>query len=157
MNAGDRCVLLVDDDPDERFITRQAWAQAGIAPPLREADGGDAAIAYLSGSGEYADRARFPSPLLVLLDVKMPGVTGFAVLSWIRASEDFARLPVIMLTASTSPQDVDEAYRRGANSFLVKPSSLEELVAMLRALDRYWFAFNEFPFPNAPPRPRSSS
>lgn len=145
MTSPERPVLVVDDDPDDRFLLRQAWAQAAIARPLREAVDGSSAIDYLSGAGEFADRSRFPLPILILLDIKMPNMSGFAVLDWIRASETASLLPVVMLTASTSGRDVIDAYRRGANSFLVKPTSLDELVEMLRALDRYWLHYNQPP------------
>lgn len=145
MTIPERPVLVVDDDTDDRFLMQQAWAEAGITRPLREAVDGASAVNYLSGAGEFSDRSRFPLPVLILLDVKMPNMSGFAVLEWIRSSEAASLLPVVMLTASTSGRDVIDAYRRGANSFLVKPTSLDELVEMLRALDRYWLRYNQFP------------
>lgn len=143
MKAKDGLVLFVDDDPDDRFLFQQAWEQAGGGDPLLSLEGGQQALDYLEGAGECSDRARFPRPILVLLDIKMPGKSGLEVLARLRAAG--SPLPVIMLTASTSPRDVAEAFRLGANSFLVKPSSLGELVELLRALKGYWLRFNEFP------------
>lgn len=149
MRGPDSPVLLVDDDDDDRFLVRQAWNAAGVKNPLREAANGLTAVAYLSGAREFSDRSRFPVPALILLDVMMPGMTGFSVLDYIRRDPATALTPVIMLTASTAPQDVEEAYRRGANSFVIKPSSFAELVDAVRALDRYWLGVNEYPAPPA--------
>lgn len=135
-----RPVLLVDDDPDDRFLTRTAWKEAGIARPLRELEGGQQAIDYLSGASS-------PRPALVLLDLKMPGRSGFEVLAWIRGSDAWKRLPVIILTASTSPNDAAEAYRLGANSVLIKPSSIQQFAEILAAFNNYWLRFNVFPEP----------
>lgn len=142
-------VLLVDDDADDRFLVRQAWTVASVRSPLREAAGGLQALAYLCGEREFADRRLHPLPCLILLDIMMPGMTGFTVLETVRSAAASSLVPVIMLTASSAPQDVAEAYRLGANSFLIKPSSFAELTDALRALDRYWLELNEFPEPPA--------
>lgn len=140
-----REVLFVDDDEDDRFLFAQAWKEAGIANPLRVLDSAAAALAYLTGEGAYADRARFPSPALLIIDIKMPKMSGLEALQALRAREATRRLPVIVLTASTAARDVDEAFRLGANSFVVKPSSLADLVELLGAFKGYWLRFNEFP------------
>lgn len=145
MNRSEMTVLLVDDDADDRFLVRQAWAAAGVAQPLREAVDGHSAVAYLARAKVLAERARFPPPCLILLDVMLPGMSGFSVLEAVRREASTALTPVIMLTASTAPQDVQEAYRRGANSFLIKPSSYAELLEAVRAIDRYWLRLNEYP------------
>lgn len=144
MRAESREVLLVDDNPDDRFLFQAAWTKAGIENPLRTLDNGQEACDYLGGEGKYADRAGFPLPALVLLDIKMPGKSGFEVLEWLRGRAPSKLLPVIMLTASTSPGDVAQAYRLGANSFAIKPSSVAELIALAAALKSWWLTFNEF-------------
>lgn len=143
--AAARPILLVDDDPDDRFLVRQAWKEAGIGQPLRELEGGQQAIDCLSAAAAAGALENSPSPALVLLDLKMPGTSGLDVLAWIRASDAWKRLPVIILTASTSPCDAAEAYRLGANSFVIKPSSIQELAELLAAFKGYWLRFNEFP------------
>lgn len=139
-----RAILLVEDDPDDRFLLRKAWAEAGIENPLRMLDDGRQACDYLSGAGKYADRTSFPLPLLILLDIKMPGKSGLEVLEWLRGRETTRRVPVIVMSASTHPKDAAEAYRLGANSFVIKPSSAAELVEFASALKSYWLRFNEF-------------
>ena len=144
MPAERRTILLVEDCPDDRFLLQKAWAEAGIENPLRMLEDGQQACDYLSGMGKYADRASFPPPVLLLLDVKMPGKSGLEVLEWLRGRESSRRLPVIMMSASTHPKDAAEAYRLGANSFVIKPSSAAELVEFASALKSYWLRFNEF-------------
>lgn len=145
MISTDRPVLLVDDDPDDRFIMNQAWHEAGVANPLMELADGAAALAYLAGTGDYADRARFPMPALVLLDISMPGYSGLDVLARVRASPETALLPVLMLTASAASEDVRRAYHLGANTYFVKPSSIEELTALLKTLSLYWLRDAQLP------------
>lgn len=140
-----RPVLLVDDDPDDRFLLRQAWEESGRPTPLVELTDGAAATAYLSGNGEYADRAAHPLPAFILLDVNLPGVSGLSLLDWIRRSSSVPLVPVLMLSASAAPGDVCEAYRRGANTYLVKPSSLAALTEMLKDVSRYWLGRAQLP------------
>jgi len=145
MLEASRAAMLVDDNEDDRFLAEQAWAEAGIRNRLISVDGGGRALDYLLGVGEYADRAKHPLPAFILLDIKMPGVSGFDVLSRVRAEPKVRSLPVLMLTASTSPSDVDEAHRLGANGFFIKPSSVEELVQLFSAINGCWLKFNQFP------------
>jgi CheY-like chemotaxis protein len=140
-----RAVLHVDDSPDDRFLFEQAWKKAGIRNPLRILSGGRSALEYLSGAGPFADRTAHPLPAMALLDIKMPDVTGLDLLARIRESEHLRRLPVFMLTASTLPRDVSDAYRLGATGFLIKPSSIQDLVEMLEGLKGFFLRFIEFP------------
>ena len=145
MLSPQKTVLFVDDNPDDRFLFERAWRGAGIGNPLRVLDDGRKALDYLFGSGEHGDRTRSPLPGLVLLDIKMPGLSGFDVLGRVRQHEKLRCLPVLMLSASTAPKDVEEAYRLGANGFFVKPSSIQDLVELLTAVKRCWLQFNEYP------------
>lgn len=138
-------VLLVDDSYDDRLLMGEAWREAGIGNVLQPAEDGAQAIDYLTGAGAYSDRELHPLPCLMLLDLKMPVRTGFETLSWLRAHESLRSLPVIILTASVQPSDIDECYRLGANSFLVKPSTLDELCVLTRAIKAYWLEQNLFP------------
>jgi CheY-like chemotaxis protein len=140
-----QAILLVDDNPDDRFLVEHAWREAGIRNPLRSLGGGRAALDYLSGTGAYADRTLHPFPSLVLLDIKMPDLSGLEVLERLRRHETLRRLPVLMMTASTLPSDVAEAYRLGANGFFIKPSSVRELTELLAAFKACWLRFNAFP------------
>jgi len=139
-----RTILVVEDNDDDQFLLREAWTKAGVANPLAFVDDGEQACAYLSGEGQYADRAAFPLPALLLLDIKLPGKSGFEILAWLREQERLKTIPVIMLTASTWPEEVVKASRLGANSFVIKPSAAQELTDFAAAVKSYWLRFNEF-------------
>lgn len=138
-----RTILAVEDNDDDQFLLREAWKKAGVPEGLTIVGDGEQACDYLAGAGRFADRGACPLPALVLLDIKLPGKSGLEVLAWLRAREDCVTLPVIMLTASTWPEEVVEAYRLGANSFVVKPSSAQELTDFAAAVRAYWLRFNE--------------
>lgn len=139
-----RTLLLVDDAPDDLFLLRAAFKSAKLSNPIQEAHDGDEAVAYLRGAPPFDDRAAYPLPALMLLDLNMPKRDGFQVLQWVRAQPVLKRLTVIVFSASLREEDVDRAFDLGASSFLVKPSSIEGLTAMSRAL-RDWIGFVQFP------------
>src|SRR5687768_1741377 len=124
-------VLLVDDDSDAVLLFERAYQRAVISHPFKVVQSADEAIAYLTGEGRYADRAAYPMPALILLDIKMPGRTGFDVLDWIRKSSTVSPLRVVMLTGSPSGADVNRAYQMGANSYVTKPTDLGEFREIL--------------------------
>jgi len=138
-------ILLVEDNADDAVLVRRAFRNANLANPIHVASDGDQAVAYLSGEGEYRDRERFPLPILVLLDLKLPRRSGFEVLEWLRAQPGLGRLRVVVLTSSKESVDIDRAYELGANSYLVKPVGLEQLIEMVRALNLYWLVLSEPP------------
>src|SRR5262249_31740660 len=98
-----------------------------------------------SGQEAYSTRSKYPFPTIVLLDLKLPRKSGLEVLAWMRDQPSLKRLPVIMLTSSRHPLDINRAYDLGANSYLVKPVGFDALVEMVRQLDQYWFGMNEKP------------
>jgi CheY-like chemotaxis protein len=106
---------------------------------------GDQAIAYLKGEGAFSNRAEYPLPELVLLDLKLPGIDGFQVLRWIRQQPELKALRVVVLTSSDRIQDVNLAYQLGANSFLVKPVDFERFVEISQALKGYWLWLSRAP------------
>src|SRR5882762_8837912 len=116
----DSAILLVEDDEADIFLLRRAFRNARIANPLIEVRDGQAAIQYLSGVGAYADRARYPIPFLVLLDLRLPKLSGFEVLEWIRDQPELAELIVVVWTASAQVPEVAKAQELGANAYLVK-------------------------------------
>lgn len=145
-------ILVVEDEPDAITLLRHAFEKTGIANPIATVHDGEQAIAYLKGEGRYADRLAHPLPLLVLLDLKLPRCSGLEVLEWIRAQPALRGLPVIVLTSSKERTDVRRAYAAGANSYLVKPSSLHRLIELAAAFREYWLEHNE-PAPRHAPEP----
>jgi CheY-like chemotaxis protein len=129
-----RAVLLVEDDPSDVLFMRRAGTQAGHRVPLVAVDDGEKAVAYLSGAGPYADRERYPIPIMVLLDLKIPLLPGLDVLDWIRKNPGMKQLPVTVLTSSEEPGDVARARQLGVTDYLVKPTGYAQLLDMVRGL-----------------------
>ena len=130
--------LLVEDTEDDVLLIHRAFLKANILNPLQVVRSGEDAIEYLQGTGRFSNRAEFPLPSLVLLDLKMKGIDGFEVLRWIRQQPALMRLRVVVLTSSNAVSDVNLAYQLGANSFLVKPVDFDRLVEISQALKGYW-------------------
>jgi len=139
-----KTILQVDDDPNDAILLRHAMKKKGIANPIQVASDGQQAIDYLKGAGKFADRAEFPLPSLVLLDLKLPYVMGLDVLRWIRQQPGMP-LVVVVLTASGEDVDVATAYRLGANAFLTKPSEASKLEDMVEAIKDFWLTHNILP------------
>jgi CheY-like chemotaxis protein len=127
-------VLIVDDSENDVLLMRTAFKRAGFTHKLQSARDGDEAIAYLRGDGAYRDRVQFPLPDALLLDLKMPRKNGFEVLAWISAQAELEGLRVYVLTASNRIEDVQRARDLGANFYLVKPTSLDELEVLAHEL-----------------------
>lgn len=115
-----RIILLVDDQEPDVVLIKRAFKKSGLDYPVLSVPGGLEALAYLNGDPPYQDRTRYPLPLLVLLDVRMPLMDGFEVLRWIRHNPVLAALPVIMLTGSDEHGQEKKAHELGATSFFVK-------------------------------------
>jgi CheY-like chemotaxis protein len=137
-------ILLVEDNEDDVFLMKRAMKSAGIVNPLFVAEDGQQAVDYLSGAGEYADRSAHPVPAIVFLDLKLPLKGGLDVLGWIRRQGELESLVVVVLTSSSEPSDLKEAYRLGANSYVVKPPTAAQLLEMAKAFKWYWLEFNQF-------------
>jgi CheY-like chemotaxis protein len=135
-------VLYAEDEEDDVFFLQRAFEGAGVLNPLIVVPSGLMSIDYLSGGGQYANRAEYPLPCLALLDLKMPEKSGLEVLKWIRSQPSICDLPVIILTSSTQEADIHRAYLQGANGFLVKPGRPDELLVMVRAIKDYWLLQN---------------
>jgi CheY-like chemotaxis protein len=99
---------------------------------------GQETIDYLSGNEPFQDRAKFPFPNLLIMDIRMPKMDGFHLLTWLRTHPHCSVIPTLILSASDLPGDVRKAYQLGANSYIAKPSQLEELVDLLRVVYNYW-------------------
>ncbi|MDX1951008.1 MAG: response regulator [Verrucomicrobiota bacterium] len=139
-----RGILLVEDNDDDVVLMRRALKAAGISNPLFVVEDGEAAIDYLAGNGKYTDRATFPIPALMFLDLKLPLKSGHEVLEWVRSQPLFASLVIVVLTSSNEPYDLKTAYGLGANSYVVKPPTAGQLNELARAFKWYWLEFNSF-------------
>jgi CheY-like chemotaxis protein len=145
-------ILLAEDLESDVALMKRAFKKARIVNPLQVVRDGEQVLAYLRGEGEYGNRAEYPLPSLLLLDLKMPRMNGFEVLSWVRAQPNFASLRIVVLTASRELQDVNKAYQLGANTFLVKPTDFDQLVVMMQALQGFWVWMSKEPEIQRPSR-----
>lgn len=143
MTLSNPTILLIEDDPNDARLVQRAFAKASDDLRVIRLQHGDEAVDYLRGVAPYENRAAYPMPAVVLLDIKLPRRSGIEVLQWIRSrTDDIRRLPVIMLTSSTQPADINRAYDFGVNSYLSKPESTEQLNEMVRIFRAYWFSMN---------------
>jgi CheY-like chemotaxis protein len=131
-------ILLAEDDENDIFMMGRAFDRAGVPNPLFVVRNGQHVIDYLNGTGEYAQRDKFPLPGLVLLDLKMPWMDGFDVLKWVRARSQFDALPIVVLTSSKLQSDIDKSRQFGVFDYRVKPHGLDDLVLLLDDVRKCW-------------------
>jgi CheY-like chemotaxis protein len=137
-------ILVVDDSANDVFLLEQAFKKAAATSRLYSVSDGIDARAYLKGEREFSDRAVHPFPDLLLLDLNMPRMNGFEFLQWLRADDDCCQLVIYVLSASARDGDVHRAYQLGANSYVVKPSRMDELVSFVAAMHQ-WHRFTVLP------------
>lgn len=131
-------ILLVEDNPADVKITERALREGAMTAELVVARDGEEALDYLLRHGRHATDSAWRGPDLVLLDLNLPRLNGQQVLERIRAVPALRALPVVMLTTSNRPEEVQQAYAAGANSYLAKPQDYGRFVEVLRLLQRYW-------------------
>ncbi|BBO16557.1 two-component system response regulator [Candidatus Brocadia pituitae] len=131
-------ILMADDDPDDRFMTKEAFKEAMLINDLRFVEDGEELLEYLYHRGRYSDPESAPRPGLILLDLNMPRKDGREALSEIKADQDLRRIPIVILTTSKAEEDIVRTYDLGSNSYITKPVSFESLVTIMKALSKYW-------------------
>lgn len=131
-------ILLVEDNDDDVFLMKHALASTGVSNPIFVVESGQRAVDYLSGEGDYHDRSKYPMPVIVFLDLKLPLMSGHEVLGWIRAQRQLESLVVVVLTSSDEPSDVRRSYSLGANSYLMKPLTARQLLDLTKAFNWSW-------------------
>lgn len=144
-NHSKNAILQVEDEEADITLLRYAFRQACIQVPLHSVTDGQMAIDYLSGVGAFADRARHPLPCLILLDLKLPRVSGLEFLAWLRQQPRLKRIVVVLFSSSAQPSDIERAYHFGANSFIQKPPDLEHTREIVQLLKAWWLGYNQFP------------
>lgn len=138
MENNNQVVLSVDDNDVDGALLERAFKRCSIPSRLFRVSEGPQAMAYLTGHGIYADRAAYPLPDLVLLDLVMPKMHGLEVLKWIREQPELKKTAVLIFTSSEKPEDVKDATRIGANGYLVKPTKFEDLKNLVRTIYSEW-------------------
>lgn len=127
-------ILSADDDENAQFLLRRAFDKAGIRASIKEARDGTDVLQYFAGEGRFANRTEHPWPDLLLLDLKMPRISGFGVLESIRRNPSFQTFPVVVFSSSDNAEDVRKAYELGCQKYVVKPVEFQKLVELVRAL-----------------------
>jgi two-component system response regulator len=148
----EKTVLLVEDNDDDVELTLRSFKKQNIMNPVVVARNGEEALDYLQGRGQHAQRDVTKTPILILLDLKLPIVDGLEVLRQIRANEVTKLIPVVILTTSSEDKDKIEGYGLGANSYVRKPVDFDQFMEAARQLGLYWLMLNE-----APPTRNSAS
>lgn len=138
-------ILLVEDDAADAKLLIRKFQRVGIQNEIVHLDHGDRALAYLTGVAEYSDRTRFPLPILIVLDLKLPGLKGLELLPLIRRTRDVKAIPVVILTSEEDERIVRGAYELGANSYLVKSADEAKVLAMAEGIRDYWLNVNRTP------------
>lgn len=142
-------ILIAEDDENDVIILERALRQAGFTNPFHVCRDGTEVVAYFRREGEFGDHARFPFPRLLITDLKMPRMDGIQVLKWLYEHPECNVIPRIVFSASQQTSDIQEAYKWGANSYLVKPGSYQHLTQMLKVFFEYWEMCE---MPQVPPR-----
>jgi CheY-like chemotaxis protein len=138
-------LLLVEDDPGDAMMTREALKEAKIVNQLHVVDNGEAAIAFLRQEGEYADA---PRPDLIFLDLNLPRVDGREVLAFVKGDDSLRRIPLVILTTSDSEDDIARSYDLHANAYVTKPVDFDSFLNAVRQVDDFFLTVAKLP-----PRP----
>lgn len=131
-------ILIIEDDEMDIGLLKTALRRAGVKDPVFVVNNGEEAIKYLRGEGQYHDRRQSPFLNVIFSDIKMPRLDGFGVLKWLRSHPECAVIPIIILSNSGEDIDVRRAYEMGANAYLIKPSTIQELQEMVKTAFEFW-------------------
>jgi len=138
-------VLVIEDSPEDFEVLARGFGKAGIMTPLYRCHDGQEALDFVYGVGKFAKDMSVVRPSLILLDLNMPGIDGFGVLKTIKNHKDLKSIPVIVLSTSSKPSDVQKCYELGANSYIAKPESLKSYTDMACGLRDYWLNLCKLP------------
>jgi two-component system, response regulator len=138
-------ILLVEDNPRDADLTIRAFKKRNLANQLYVAEDGAEALDFIFCRGKYADRESLRPPKVVLLDLKLPKISGLEVLHAIKSNQQTRRIPVVILTSSQQDPDIRSAYDLGANSYVVKPVNFERFLEAMSQLGLYWILVNQTP------------
>lgn len=138
-------ILMAEDDPDDRFLTKEALKEAHLANELRFVEDGEDLMDYLLAQGKYAEKDAAPRPGIILLDLNMPRKDGREALKEIKDDPALRLIPVVVLTTSKAEEDILRSYDLGVSGYVTKPVTLQELIGVMKTLGQYWFEIVELP------------
>lgn len=141
----DGTILMVDDDPDDFFLARDAFRESGLASDFQLVLDGKELMDYLYRLGKFKGLGNSPLPSLILLDLNMPRKGGRETLTEIKKDPDFRRIPIVVFTTFRDEEDISCSYELGASSYITKPASFDALVEVMKKLGEYWLKMVKLP------------
>ncbi len=138
-------ILVAEDELGDILLLRRAFEKAGVNTPVYIARDGQELIDYLSGNPPFTDPVAYPLPALLLLDLKLPVISGFELITWIRNEQRLRHMIIVVFSSSEDPADINRAYELGANSYIIKPHDPDDLVTIVKQLQQYWLNINATP------------
>jgi len=141
-------ILLAEDNPADAKIALRAFGKSKLKNEIYIVNDGQDALDFVYHEGKYKDKEKFPTPDLILLDIKMPKMDGFQVLETLKRNLEYSFIPVIILTSSKNEEDIARSYRNGAASYIPKPVDYEEFVKIVDSFNYYWRVINKLPRPD---------
>lgn len=133
-------ILVVEDSPEDFEVLERAFKKSGFDVPLQRCKDGQEALDLLYKEGIYENLPKHINPSLILLDLNMPGVDGHALLESVKDDAGLKRIPIVVLSTSSSDSDINRSYESGANSYIQKPDDMKGYMAMVADIKEYWFA-----------------
>jgi CheY-like chemotaxis protein len=147
MAAGDPAPLLVVEDSAADFrMLKRLMRKMAVQSPIYRCQTGDEALELMYRTGRYESAEPISQPEMIMLDLNLPGTDGRAVLTKLKQDQNFAKIPIIIFTCSSTPNDIEFCYQQGANGYLVKPVDVTELTQKVQAFVDYWLGANTSPF-----------
>jgi|SRR3954466_1321475 two-component system response regulator len=138
------CIIVADDDTDDQFMLKEAFSSLNFDREICSVENGEELLDFLNKKGKY-NVASLPIPKLILLDLNMPKIDGRQCLRMIKANKEFSKIPIIIFSTSNNPEDISQSYELGANSYIIKPYSYNELVEIIDIIKKYWFSIVKTP------------
>ncbi|MGZ3872803.1 MAG: response regulator [Mucilaginibacter sp.] len=138
-------ILFVEDSVDDALLTIRALKKNGFANSLHHVSDGAEALDFIYCRGKYTSRNRHDKPKLILLDLKMPKITGIEVLQKLKSDPDFCSIPVVILTSSKEDPDIQKCYALGANSYIAKPVEIDSFFNVIKEIGMYWMVLSQSP------------
>ncbi|MBK0402414.1 response regulator [Adhaeribacter sp. BT258] len=138
-------ILIADDDAEDRMLVKDALDEGRLKNDIHFVENGEELVDYLHNRGRFADKEKFPTPGLILLDLNMPKKDGREALKEIKNDPHLRLIPVVVLTTSKAEEDILRTYNMGVSSFITKPVTFTALVDVMKTLSKYWFEIVELP------------
>jgi len=138
-------ILIADDDPNDQFFIQRELAKLGTCITVKFVNDGEEAVGYLEKAAGLSDRANYPVPTVIFVDLKMPRLNGFELLAWLKAHPQLKQIPTVVVSSSDTQSDIDQSYSLGANAYLVKPANVEDFRKLFRTTGEFFLEHAKTP------------